>query len=200
MPSPVGTVITLMTKAWPLLVTYGPRVLTAFTVVSKFAADNPLIPKWFRERLEHLPNRLNEVQKRHGDAAKIRGTLDIIRDVARDAQTANEPVDAALYVSRADRIERGVKLAETRDRQEQKPLLGKLKADTDALLADVLEAVSGTSTGTAAAAPDAAAEAPLGGAEATLAADAPAHVAPEVPDTTAETPGGTPQESDRPQV
>jgi hypothetical protein len=147
MPSPAGTVLSLLTRAWPLLLKYGPKAVAAFGVLSKFVADNPRIPTWFRERLEHLPTRLSDVQRRPGDAAKIRGTLEIIRDVARDAQKADERVDAEDYVNRADRIERGVKLAETQDRREQRALLGKLKADTDALLAELLEAVSGTPAG-----------------------------------------------------
>ena len=143
MPSPVGAVLSLVTKGWPLLVKYGPKALGALTVLTRFAADNPAIPTWFRKRLQDLPKRLSDVQKRSGDAARIRGTLEVVRDVARDAQAADEQVDGAGYVVRADRIERGVKLAETLDGQERKLALRRLKTDTDGLLAEVLEAVSG---------------------------------------------------------
>jgi hypothetical protein len=143
MASPVGTVLSLVTKAWPLVLKYGPKAVAALTVVTKFVSDNPKVPEWFRKRIEDLPNRLSDVQKKRGDAAKIRGTLEIIREVALDAQRADASVDAGAYVARADRIERGVRLAETQERGDQKPLLAKLKSDTDSLLAAVLEDVSG---------------------------------------------------------
>lgn len=145
MPSPASALFSLVMRSWPLLVKYGPKAVAAVTVLIKFVTETPGIPDWFRDRLEDLPKRMSDVQKRRGDAAKIRGTLEIIRDVARDAETADERIDGAGYALRADRIERGVKLAETQDRQEQKVLLSRLSTDTNALLAEVLEAVSGTS-------------------------------------------------------
>lgn len=144
MPSPVRAMVSLVTKSWPLLVKYGPQALTAVSVLTKFVTDNPAVPAWFRDRLRDVPKRMNAVQKRHGEAAKIRGTLEIIRDVAQDAHTADARINAADYRSRADRIELGVRLAETQDRQARKIQLGRLKADTDALLAELLESVSGT--------------------------------------------------------
>jgi len=143
MPSPVGAALAVASKLWPLLVKYGPKVVGAVTLLTKFVADNPRIPAWFRERMTDLPKRLSDVQKRHGDAAKIRGTLEIIRDVAQSAQQAGESLDAADYTARADRIERGLRLVEAKDRADRKPMLAKLKSDTDDLLAEVLQAVTG---------------------------------------------------------
>ncbi|MGN6444487.1 hypothetical protein [Amnibacterium sp.] len=142
MPGTARAVLAMAAKAGPLILKYGPRVAGAVAVLTKFAHDNPGIPAWFRARLRDVPQQMEDVQHRHGDAAKIAGTLGIIRDVARDAKTADERIDAEGYVLRADRLERGLRLVEAQEGHERKQRLTQLKADTDALLAEVLEAVT----------------------------------------------------------
>jgi hypothetical protein len=87
-----------------------------------------------------------EAARRHpgrvGPAAKIRGTLDLIRDVANDAQQAETSFLAAPWIARADDIALGVRLAEQQDRPKQKETLADLKTRTDALLAELLETVA----------------------------------------------------------
>ena len=142
MASPVGAVAKLVVKAWPLIVKYGPKVVAALPLVLKFVQDHPDVPNWFRERMSGVPKRLVAIQARVGTAARIRGTLDLIRDVARDAQEAETSFQATPWVERADDIALGVRLAEKQDRPKQKETLGGLKTRTDDLLAELLESVA----------------------------------------------------------
>jgi hypothetical protein len=142
MASPVGAVARLVVKTWPLLVKYGPKVVAALPLVTKFVKDHPDVPNWFRDRMNAVPKRLVAIQGRVGTAAKITGTLDLIRDVARDAEQAETSFSAAPWVGRADDIALGVRLAEKQDRPKQKETLAGLKGRTDDLLADLLEHVA----------------------------------------------------------
>jgi hypothetical protein len=108
----------------------------------KFVQDHPDVPNRLRDRVNGVPKRLAGIQARIGTAAKITGTLDLIRDVARDAEQAETSFSAAPWVGRADAIALGVRLAEKQDRPKQKETLAGLKGRTDDLLADLLEHVA----------------------------------------------------------
>ncbi len=142
MASPAGAVANLIVRAWPLVVKYGPRVVAVLPHFVKFFQDHQEIPNWFRDRMGGVPKRLVAIQARVGTAARIRGTLDLIRDVSRDAQQAETSFDATPWVGRADDIALGVRLAEKQDRPKQKETLAGLKSRTDDLLAELLESVA----------------------------------------------------------
>jgi hypothetical protein len=148
MPTPATAIWRIAVKNWPELVKNGPKVVAAVGALSQFLKDHPDIPTWLRQRLDDVPKRVISVQKRHGDASRIRGNLDIVRDVARDAEKADgRTVQAAGYVARADGIERGVRLAEALARPEQRTALAQLKTRTDALLAELIDAVAQVDAG-----------------------------------------------------
>ena len=143
MATPAGAIWKLAVKNWPEIVKNGPKVVAAVGVLSQYLKDHPDIPTWLRQRLTAIPDRVIAEQRKHGEAAKIRGNLGIVRDVARDAEkAAGSPVQASSYVARADGIERGVKLAEALTRSEQKAALAQLRTRTDALLAELIDAVA----------------------------------------------------------
>jgi hypothetical protein len=124
----------------------GPKIVAALGTVSVFLKNHPEIPAWFREQLDDIPKRISAAQARRTDAARIRGMLDIIRDVAREAEV-NEAdpstADAATWIRRADEIELRVRLAEALPRPEQKKTLARLRTETEALLAERIDAVTG---------------------------------------------------------
>jgi hypothetical protein len=138
-PSNVGTMWRFLVKNWP-------KIIAAIGTLDLFLKNHPGIPAWFRERLDEIPKRIVAVQKRHGDAAKIRGMLDIIRDVAHQLDAhegAQATTDAAAsWIRRADDIELGVRLAESQARTEQKKTLARLRTETDALLAELIDAIA----------------------------------------------------------
>ena len=143
MTNTAAAVVKIAVKSWPTIAKNWPKIISTLGLVVKIAHDNPGIPDWFRKRLIDLPRRLDDLQKRRGQAAKIRGVLDVIKDVARDAQLADDgSVDAASFIRRADSIERGVLLAEAQARAERKVTLKRLKDDTAALLTELLGVVA----------------------------------------------------------
>lgn len=142
MASPVGAIGQAAAKGVPLIVKHWPKILMAVGALTKFVNDHPDLPDRFRKQLSALPDRIADAQRRRGDAAKIRGTLDIVRDVARDAQEAEHAFESATWIRRADDIALGVRLAEELDRPQRKPALAKLKAQTDTLLADLIDTVA----------------------------------------------------------
>ena len=151
MATPAGAIWKLAVKNWPEIVKNGPKVVAAVGVLSQYLKDHPDIPTWLRQRLTAVPERIVREQRKHGEAAKIRGNLDIVRDVARDAEkAAGSPVPPSSYIARADGIDRAVRLAEAMSRSEQKSALAQLRTRTDALLAELIDAVAQVEPGTSA--------------------------------------------------
>jgi hypothetical protein len=130
---------------WRFVVKNWPQIVSALTAANRYLKDHPGLQDWWRERLTEVSKRIVAVQQRRGDAARIRGMLDIIRDVARelDEHAADRSrVDAAGWTRRADDIELGVRLAESQARPERRRTLARLKTETDALLAEVVDAIA----------------------------------------------------------
>lgn len=142
MASPAGAISVAVRRGWPLLVKHWPKVLVAFGALTKWLNDHPDVPDRIRKRFADLPTRILDAQQRRGDAAKIRATLDIVRDVARDAHEAESSFDAGSWTRRADDIALGVRLAEELARPQRRTTLARLKAQTDTLLADLIDAVA----------------------------------------------------------
>jgi hypothetical protein len=136
MPVTVGAI-------WQLLVKHWPKIVAALTLFETFIKNHPGLPVWLKAQFEEVSKRVIAAQKRRGAAARIRGMLAIIRDVARDLDAHDgeqSTTDAANWIRRADDIELGVRLAETQARADQKKTLNRLRGETDTLLADLLEA------------------------------------------------------------
>jgi hypothetical protein len=130
---------------WRFAVRNWPKILAAVGALNAFLKEHPGVSTWLREQLDDIGKRVVAVQARRGDAARIRGMLDIIRDVAREwdaHQGDRSTADAAPWLRRADDIELGVRLAEKQARPDQKRTLVRLRAETDALLADLLQAMA----------------------------------------------------------
>lgn len=129
-------------RIWTFVVTNWPRIAGAIGTMDRFLKEHPDISAWFRERLDEVRKQLIAVQQRRGDAARIRGMLDILRDVVRDleARPAARPViDASEWIGHAENIERRVRLAEAQSRPEQRKSLARLRAETDGLLAALID-------------------------------------------------------------
>jgi hypothetical protein len=147
----------LVGTALRLAVKNAPRIIAAVGALSVFLKNHPEIPARARETLEGIPKRITTVLQRHGDAAKIRGILGIIRDVAGELSTdgTSEPhIDAAAWTARADSIERRVRLAEAQPRAEQKRTLAGLLSEAEVLLAEFIQATSETKPSSTPGAPD----------------------------------------------
>jgi hypothetical protein len=130
---------------WRFVVKNWPQIVAALTTANRFLKDHPDLQAWWRQRLNDVSARVVAVQRRRSEAARIRGVLDIIRDVAHELETHQEDhpgFEAAPWVRRADDIELGVRLAETQARAEQRRTLGRLRTETDALLAQLLDATA----------------------------------------------------------
>ena len=137
----------LVGTALRLAVKNAPKIIAAIGALSVFLKNHPDISTRARETLEGIPKRLTTVLQRHGDAAKIRGILGIIRDVAGelDAPATSGPrIDAGEWLAKADGIERRVRLAEAQPRAEQKKTLAGLLSEAEALLADFIQATADT--------------------------------------------------------
>lgn len=111
-----------------------PTVLAALATVRTFVNDHPGTPTWFRDQFDDLGKRIAAVQKQYGDAARIRGMLVIVRDVAHQMDAHGD-----RWISRADNIEQRVRLAEARPRPGQKKALAAIAKETDELLAHLIE-------------------------------------------------------------
>lgn len=148
----------LVGTALRLAVKNAPKIIAAIGALSVFLKNHPDISTRARETLEGIPKRLTTVLQRHGDAAKIRGILSIIRDVAGelDSDSAAGPrIDAVEWTARADGIERRVRLAEAQPRAEQKRTLAGLLSEAEVLLAEFIQATSETKPSSAPKPPDA---------------------------------------------
>ena len=125
---------------------HGPQLLAAAGAISAFVKQNPSLPAWAKERLSGVASQLDRVNKRRGDAEQIRGKLEIVRKEAEDVQSeaaGPSPDGSATWLQRANDIERALRLAEQQEKTAQKRTLTRLKADADALLAEVIDTIAG---------------------------------------------------------
>jgi len=147
----------LVGTALRLAVKNAPRIIAAVGALSVFLKNHPDLSTRARETLEAVPKRFTAALQRHGDAAKTRGILGIIRDVAGelDVPGASGPkIDATEWLAKADGIERRVRLAEAQPRPEQKKTLAGLLSEAEALLADFIQATADTKPSTEPGRPD----------------------------------------------
>lgn len=141
---------------WDLAVKYGPKLGAALAVLWTFLKENPNIPTWLSKQLREIAERTKVLSKR-GHAARIRGTLDIIRDVARevDAHDGEAPgTDIGTWVSHADSIGHRVRLAEALPKPQRKETLARLLTESEALLADLISALTSIRSAPATALPE----------------------------------------------
>jgi hypothetical protein len=124
------------------IVKNGPKAMAAAAALMAFLKDHPALPSWFRHQADELRKRIAKIPERHGDAARIRGMLDIIRDVAQQTE-AHGPqgsgATAASWIARADNIEQRVRLAEAQQGATRKKTLARIATETDELLAALIE-------------------------------------------------------------
>lgn len=135
MAIPAKNAVTFVVKNGPAALAAGARLIT-------FLKDHPALPTWFRDQADDLRKRVAEILKRRGDAPRIRGMLDIIRDVAHQME-AHGPegsgATAASWIAQADNIEQRVRLAEAQLGATQKKTLARIATETDELLAALIE-------------------------------------------------------------
>ena len=145
-----GAISQFVVKNWP-------RALAALKELDTFLKAHPGVPTWLRGRLDDIRRRIDAVQKRRGDAARIRGMLDIIRTESRELaahEGHRSATDPAAWIRRADTIDHRVRLAEVQDRPEQRRTLARLKAEADLLLADLIDATADVPSGLESEQPD----------------------------------------------
>ncbi|MGT2427145.1 hypothetical protein [Amnibacterium kyonggiense] len=136
MANGVGSIFKLAAK-------HGPKLGVAATAVGGFLAKNPEVSAWLKGRVDALPGQRDSIRRRRGDAAQIRGMLDIVRDVAGKLRADGAPAAAASdWVRRADDVELGVQLAERLSPPAKKEALSRLKTRAEALLAELIEATT----------------------------------------------------------
>ena len=135
-----------------ILIKHGPAAMKWISVVAVPLAKNPDILEWAQKQFQDISRRMDEVSKQHGDAAKTRGMLSVVRDVARNLE-ANDPgkdeTRADLWIQRADKIELRVQLAEAQPRTPKKKALTALKAEATSLLAALSDVTARAGTGLA---------------------------------------------------
>lgn len=122
-----------------LVLKYGPTALKVVRNIQAFVKDHPTIPTWVQTRLNDIARQIEVVRKRNGDAAQIRGLMDIIRTQALASDVSG---DVAEWVKRADSIDLRVGLAERLSPPLQKTTLEGLKAEGEALLAEFIGALA----------------------------------------------------------
>ncbi|GAA2753598.1 hypothetical protein [Amnibacterium kyonggiense] len=138
MANGVGSIIRLAAK-------HGPKIGVAATAIGGFLAKNPEVSAWLKGRVETLPKQLDAIRKRRGDAAQIRGMLEIVRDVAGKLHAEGAAAAVASdWVRRADDVELGVQLAERLSPPAKKEAVSRLKTRAEALLAELIEATTAT--------------------------------------------------------
>lgn len=135
-----------------LAIKHGPKLGVAATALGAFLSKNPEVAAWLRERASTMPTQLAEVRKRRGDAAQIRGMLEIVRDVAgklrvdgadgADGGAGADGATSADWLRRADDIDLAVQLAERMGQPERRKALARLKTRSEALLDDLIEATT----------------------------------------------------------
>jgi hypothetical protein len=122
-----------------------PRVVVALKEVETFLKDHPEVPNRLRRQLDDIRKRLDAVQNLRGDAARIREMLNVVRSEARDLDGpggTQSTAGAARWTSRADNIERRVRLAELQDQPAQKNTLAGLRAEAGVLIAELIDATA----------------------------------------------------------
>lgn len=143
MSNAATAVATAAVKLWPIIRKNWPKAMAAIGQIYKFIGDNPDLPKKLKDLLTGVPQRVADVQKRGDEADKILGTLNIVRDVAREASmNGSTAVDVDRSVAHANGIERGVRLAAALSRPAKKQALARLRSQTDELLAELIDAVA----------------------------------------------------------
>jgi hypothetical protein len=126
-----------------LLMKHGPKALEWGNALAEFIRKNPNLPVWTRKQIDGMSKRLKELSLQRGDAAKVRGMLEIIRDGARklEAHGGVRPETAAApWLERADNINLRIDLAVAQPKAEQKRSLAGLKSEATTLLAELIEA------------------------------------------------------------
>jgi hypothetical protein len=135
-----------------IVIKHGPTAMKWISTAAELLVKNSQMVEWAKKQFEDISRRMQEVSKQHGDAAKTRGTLSVIRDVAR-ALEANDPgkdeTHADLWSQRADKIELRVQLAEALPRTPKKKALSDLKAEATSLLAALSDVTARAGTGLA---------------------------------------------------
>lgn len=128
---------------WQVLVQNAPKVFAALQLAERFLTDHPEVPTWVRRRVHDVGDRIAQAQARRSEAARIRGTLEIVRETAQDL-SARDDLEArtGMWLRRADDIERALRLAESRAKRERKKMVVSLKVRTDTLAADLVEVLT----------------------------------------------------------
>ena len=122
---------------------------TAVAAIGKFLADHPNLSAWAKSRLNDIAKRMQKVPTKQGDAAQILGTVGVIRTEANSLAAENGDIPAAVtasWLKRANDIEHAVRLAEQQSQPLQRRTLAKLKSDTEAVLAEIIETVANGGT------------------------------------------------------
>jgi hypothetical protein len=125
-PGQVGKLVKLAVK-------HGPKLVSAIGLLATFMKNNPGIPSWFRKQLDDVNKRV------------VRGMLDIVKDVAsklREHDRERSGADADRWIERADSIGHRVRLAEALPKASQKKTLAGLLSETEALLAELIDALA----------------------------------------------------------
>ena len=122
---------------------------TAVAAIGKFLADHPNLPAWAKSRLDDIAKRMQKVPTKQGDAAQILGTVGVVRTEANSlAAESDIPASVtASWLKRANDIEHAVRLAEQQSQPLQRRTLAKLKSDTEAVLAEIIETVANGGNG-----------------------------------------------------
>jgi hypothetical protein len=133
MEADTGGVSRFVAKNWP-------RVVVALKEAETFLKDHPEVPARLRRQFDDIRKRLAAVQNLRGDGARIREMLNVVRS---EAPELDGP--AARWTSRADNIERRVRLAELQDQPAQKNTLAGLREEAGVLIAELIDATANRS-------------------------------------------------------
>lgn len=122
-----------------LVMKYGPSLMKAAQNVREFVKEHPTIPSWVQARLNDIATQTDTIRKRRGDAAQIRGMVDLVRTQALSSDVSG---DVAAWVKRADTIELRVGMTEKLSQPLQKTTLAAIKQEAEALLAEFIGALA----------------------------------------------------------
>lgn len=127
-------------KHGPLLIAkHGPTLMRAVADMRSFMKDHPGVPNWVQDRYTDITRQTDALRKKRGDAAQIRGMVDIVRE---QAQSADVSGDVAEWVKRADTITLRVGLAERLPPSLRETTIAGLKAESESLLAEFIDALA----------------------------------------------------------
>jgi hypothetical protein len=133
---PTETAAQLAKRAWPLM-------LEAWRVYDRLAKSNPNLPEQVKKQAEAVRDRALQVSKQRGAEARILGMLQLARDMAQERTDSEDPGARAAsqaWVRQADDIQRALTLAQGAEGANRKRMLRRVRARTDALVAEVFEA------------------------------------------------------------